>query len=375
MKDYLRSSPVLLAGMVLLLLLLGAPASTRVAAQAFNDDYLRGYAAAVLKMNFGGSAKIHRVERGVVYVENMALSEEDQTALRRMLSDSEGFVRLELVKPSDVAAESRLDAYKRPPEDDRLPMFLAKSSLFQPLIADPRWPHFSAAYQRYLGDRELANVGAASFGETFSLYRFAGPRESVLEAGIQAGVFSIFDLGAESHDLVNADYMVGIPIVLKKGNFSNQTSLYHQSSHLGDEFLLRNRVQERVNLSYEGLSSIFSYHLPLGFRGYGGGGYLIHKDPSNLDPWSAHFGMEFRSPEALLGGALRPVAALDIQCLQENDWGLDLSFRTGFQFQNPDFFSRKMMLLLEYYKGQSPNGQFFERDIESLGIGLHFFID
>ena len=373
MKDYLRLILVLPVG--LMLLLPGVQASARAAAQVFNDDYLRGYATAVLKMNFGGSANLHLVDQGVVYVENMALSEEDQTALQQMLSGSEGFVRLELLKPSEVAAENRPAAFRRPPESERLPMFLAKSPLFQPLIADPRWPHFSATYQRYLGDRELANVGATSFGETFSLYRFGGPWESVLEVGIQAGVFSIFDLDAESHDLVNADYMVGIPLTLKKENFSNQTSLYHQSSHLGDEFLLRNRAQERVNLSYEGLSSIFSYHLPLGFRGYGGGGYLIHKDPSNLDPWSAHFGMEFRSPEVFLGGALRPVAALDVQCLQENDWGMDLSFRTGFQFQNPDFFSRKMMLLLEYYKGQSPNGQFFERDIETVGIGLHFFID
>ena len=77
----------------------------------------------------------------------------------------------------------------------------------------------------------------------------------------------------------------------------------------------------------------------------------------------------------LLDGAIRPVAAIDLQSLQETDWNADLSFRTGIEFQNPDFFSRKMMLLFEYYRGQSPNGQFFENKIQYIGLGMHFFLD
>ena len=373
MRGFLRFGLLRLLG--IFLVPLAAWASPLDQAQDANDEFLRGYAAAIIKMNFASSAKSLRVEQGVVYIENVALSEEDKISLQRMLSESEGFVRVELVKPSDAAAHTRPAAPAEPPEKVALPAFLAKNTLFQPLIADPRWPHFSATYQRYLGDREFGNVGATSFGESFSLYRFAGPLESTMEVGLQAGVFSIFDLDAESYDLINADYLVGFPLSFKKGNFSNHTSVYHQSSHLGDEFLLRNPAQEHVNLSYEGISSLFSYHLPAGLRAYAGGGYIFHKDPSDLDPWSLHAGMEFRSPWMLLEGALRPVAAIDVQWLQENNWSPGLSLRTGFQFQNPDFFSRKMMLLLEYYKGQSPNGQFFEHDIEYLGVGLHFFLD
>jgi hypothetical protein len=39
----------------------------------------------------------------------------------------------------------------------------------------------------------------------------------------------------------------------------------HQSSHLGDEFVLRTRL-ERVNLSYEGVDLKLSYDLSYGFR-------------------------------------------------------------------------------------------------------------
>jgi hypothetical protein len=32
---------------------------------------------------------------------------------------------------------------------------------------------------------------------------------------------------------------------------------------------------------------------------------------------------------------------------------------------------RKIQLLLEYYNGHSPNGQFFDRKIEYIGTGIH----
>lgn len=32
-----------------------------------------------------------------------------------------------------------------------------------------------------------------------------------------------------------------------------------------------------------------------------------------------------------------------------------------------------MQILLEYYSGRSPNGQFFSQDIELLGIGVHLY--
>jgi hypothetical protein len=274
-----------------------------------------------------------------------------------------------------VAVCTRRAPLQKISKKEALPAFLPSNTLFQPLIADPRWPHFSASYQHYFDDRELGNVGATSFGESISLYRFPGPWGSTMEVGIQAGVFSIFDLDAESYDLINADYTVGVPLSFKKGNFSNQTSVFHQSSHLGDEYLLRNGAENRVNVSYESVSTVFSYHLPVGVRAYSGGAYIFNKDPSTLDSWSAQSGLEFRSPWVLLKGALRPVAAIDVHYHQENNWSPDLSIRAGVQFQNPDFYSRKMMLLLEYYNGQSPNGQFYERDIESLGLGVHFFLE
>ncbi len=51
------------------------------------------------------------------------------------------------------------------------------------------------------------------------------------------GVFQ-FDLSAPSSDLINTDYVVGVPLSWRSGGWSTRVRLYHQSSHLGDEFLL-----------------------------------------------------------------------------------------------------------------------------------------
>jgi hypothetical protein len=220
----------------------------------------------------------------------------------------------------------------------------------------------------------VRHVGSASFGETFPFVRFTWEPQHAIDAGLQAAVFSIFDLASESSDLVNADYWVAATTALRLDGFSALGRLYHQSSHLGDEFLLRNNV-ERVNLSYEALEAILSQNLPLGLRVYGGGEFIVHREPADLKRWSTQGGLEFRSPWTMANGTLRPVAGLDLQSSQENGWGPDLSLRAGVQLEDQIFVSRKLQFLLEYYDGRSPNGQFYDRDIQYIGLGLHLQYD
>jgi hypothetical protein len=250
--------------------------------------------------------------------------------------------------------------------------FFSLVELFKPLLADPRWPRFSVAYQEYIQDDELERVGSATFGETFSFVRSPRHDWGQWEIGFQAGVFSVFDLEASSSDLVNTDFLVGLTASYHFGDFTSLLRVYHQSSHLGDEYLLRTQVN-RVNLSFEALDLLVSYERWQWLRLYGGGGVLVHREPA-LDRGMLQAGIELHSPRAYGAGFLRPIAGADFQFRQESDWKQDVSVRAGVQIEHPFLRRMQLQVLAEFYSGRSPNGQFYDRRIETVGIGLYLAI-
>ena len=174
-------------------------------------------------------------------------------------------------------------------------------------------------------------------------------------------------------DLINADYWVGIPISYRSGPFSALLRVYHQSSHLGDEYLLREEVDDRVNLSYESVDLKLSYEFPKGIRIYAGAEHLFDRDPADLDKWAVQYGFEYESPWKFANNVLRPVLGANFKNWQETGWTTDISIRIGAQFENRRASGHKIQLLFEYFDGHSPNGQFFERQIEYVGFGPHFY--
>jgi hypothetical protein len=344
---------------------LGAAATVTAAP---DDPYVAGYAGAVLEREFKVSRRAGTVENGVLTLDGAQLAGADRARILTILAAVPGVVRVEVREPAGAAASP-----ETPPlvTSARPTGFLPVAHLFQPLLADPRWPHFSAAYRYYLGHRDFEHVGAVSFGETIPLFRGNAFADSQWEAGIQAGVFAVFQMDAPSKDLINADYFASLFGAWRRGPLSALGRVFHQSSHLGDELLLRTRL-ERINLTYESVDLKLSYDLPWGFRAYGGGGYLFDQEPERLRPWSAQGGLEFRSPWTLAGGHIRPVAALDLQNREENKWNLDVSLRGGIQVESVRVLERNLQILLEYFHGNSPDGQFYKRRVEYVGLGAHF---
>jgi hypothetical protein len=350
-------------------MMLWAP-TVALAAPAPDDPYLAGYAGAVLEREFKLPRRAVTVDSGVLTLDGAQLAGADRAALVKTLSNLPGVVRVEVREAASRAPAVVPDV--APAAVSTLPTgFLPAGHLFQPFLADPRWPHFSAAYRYYLNNRDLAHVGAVSFGETIPLIRGDAFANSQWEAGIQAGVFALFQMDAPSKDLLNADYFASLFGTWRLGAFSALGRIFHQSSHLGDELLLRSRL-ERINLTYESLDLKLSYDLPWGFRMYGGGGYLFDQEPANLKPWAAQGGVEFRSPWTVAAGHIRPVAAVDLQTREENRWNLDLSARGGIQLENVRVLERNLQLLVEYFHGNSPDGQFYKKRVDYLGLGAHF---
>jgi hypothetical protein len=242
--------------------------------------------------------------------------------------------------------------------------------LFQPLMADPRWPAFSGTLQRYTVPKSRF-FWAANFGESFPFVGNRGGEDWQL--GLQAAVFTIWDLTTESDDLVNADFLVGFPLSFRRGRWSYMYRIFHVSDHLGDEFVLTHKNVARINISYEALDAKASYAFDHGLRAYAGGGSMFRKYPHELKPLFFQLGGEWLGP-GLTRGVVRPVAGIDLQKQQQNGWGpTGVSLRAGVQMQHRDMTSRRVQLLLDYYRGHDPNGQFFADTVEEFGAGLHIY--
>lgn len=366
-----RTNGVLFSLLVLLLFL----APVAVAASPSTDQYIRGYAEAILNLQFGVTSYDITVQDGTIVLTPSDMKHHQFQEVVDALSRINGVVSVNITSSESAesvsAFQAKADAIQINKESQ--PLF-QKARLFRPLIADPRWPHFFIGYQYYFGDREIRNVGATSFGETLPFYRGDAPWGGAWQIGLDAAVFAIFDLDADSHDLVNADYWVGIPVSYRKDMWAFLFRVYHQSSHLGDEFLLRSRV-DRVNLSYEAADFKASCDVRDWLRLYGGSNYIFHKEPSDLKPWAVQYGIEWRYPGTFAGGTLKPLAGADFKNREESDWDTDVSLRAGFQIESIKMNWNTLYLMLEYFNGHTPNGQFYDRTVEYLSVSTHFYFN
>ncbi len=204
-------------------------------------------------------------------------------------------------------------------QDDALTP-LPATQLFEPLRADPKEPRFFVSALKVNSAIQNTTIAAVGFGENFGIVRHGSNPQQGWQLGISAAVFAQFDLESESSDLMNADYVIGVPVTWRHNDWSGRVRVYHQSSHLGDEFLLR--VQpERVNLSFESIEVLVAHDFG-GIRAYGGGEYLFHREPLDLAEGLVHVGLDWQNSEASFSfshlGAARWVAGLDVKHWQQD---------------------------------------------------------
>lgn len=153
------------------------------------DDYIAGYAASsMLKHKLMLNVPSLTAQNGVIIFLEGALNIPDRSNVMQMLAEIPG---VSAVKIAETAARPMTQApvadvpaqpAKQPAEqlvavvDARstlLPAGLLPSGhLFNPLLADPRWAHFSAAYRHFMNDNfDGRSIAAVSFGETIPVYR------------------------------------------------------------------------------------------------------------------------------------------------------------------------------------------------------------
>lgn len=266
------------------------------------------------------------------------------------------------VSPRNVSAQL--------PDADARP----SAVVFRPLLADPKEPQFFANYLWDRSTRLGSRLGSVGFGETLGLVRVRD-----WQLAVAAGVFSEFNMQSSTTDLLNTDYLVGLPVAYRHGDWSARFSVFHQSSHLGDEYMLHTHAQ-RVDLSFEAAEVLLGREMGR-WRVYGGGEYVFVHSPADLQPAVLHAGVEYRArgPVLRIGrlAAGRFVTGLDAKSVQDRDWHVGWSLVSGLELGDPlapPGSGWRWSLLLKAYTGPAPYGEFFREDVSSVGVGVGFTI-
>src|SRR3972149_422707 len=190
-------------------LAMGACASVSAGEQ---DDYLRGYADALLDSRYPGlGRRVQAVkpDAGVTLTSRTCLGPSQKRDVAHLLikSGQEKTVFWALSADCDKARSApESDAAAPAPIDIHA---LPETELSAPWLADPRQPRFSMSYQRYRGSAREFAAASVALGEYFGLATGLFGEYGSSQVGIQGAVFALFNLDAPSRDLINADYWIG----------------------------------------------------------------------------------------------------------------------------------------------------------------------
>lgn len=338
------------------------------------DAYLEGYLSAVLEQDLQLPPETYAVEavNGTVVVYLLGDMRRYEDRIRERFRDVQAVSELRIAGmserlPAEEKAEQKRWRSWLGINDDVVA--LPHGPLFIPALADPKTPRFFIAPRYYDSDFEHNWIGAVGYGENFGFLRWPGasPDEG-LQFGMDGVLLAQFDLEAESMDLLNADYLVGLHLDWRRRALSARFRIFHQSSHLGDEFILNNNVGDRENVSYEAVELLGAWSGDH-WRGYLGGIYKISRNPDDIGRESLRAGLEYYGPP-VIGGLGRWVGGLDLLANDEQDWAVNASLKGGLEFSRREATGRNLRILLELYEGYLPHGQFYDQRAEYAGLAL-----
>jgi hypothetical protein len=335
-----------------------------------DGQYFEGYLQALVDMNYYEHKIVVLVKDGTVWLANVPKNRLIAKSIISYLKDVPGVKEvkeIDGVPPKDMVDREK---YVNRPKVKGI-WFPQNTSLYQPMLADPRQVIYSIGYRgmdRVVGKKAIP----VSLGDDFPFFRWIDvwPWHGDLQIGIETGIWSVFNLDphpnlAHGTELFNTDFYVGIPLVYAVNQWAWRFRIYHISSHLGDEFMVDHPGFKRKNPSFESLDVFMSYQVNDVFRFYIGPGFILHSDHTfPMDRLYAEYGADFH-----FGGTKNYYhnlygtffAAVYFRNWQVNNWDFDGTAMFGYEWSKIQGVGRKIRLFVDYHNGYCNEGQFFKK--------------
>jgi len=216
------------------------------------------------------------------------------------------------------------------------------------------------------GSEPEAEVGVGENFPVLALRR--GERPVTLGFGTQ--VYGRFSLGDRKSALISNDWVVGLNTTAALGAWTVTGEIYHESSHLGDEY--RDRFSAtRLDWTREVAAAWLTYG-PGPIRITGNLSYVLIDELDLKRPGAALAAdYEGRPFGQFLGGPVRPVGGIFFQGEAATSWRISTSAKLGIAVSRAGG-GREIGLALIAHDGLSTQRQFFRRESRYIGGELRF---
>jgi Protein of unknown function (DUF1207) len=171
-------------------------------------------------------------------------------------------------------------------------------------------------------------------------------------------------------DLWDVDFRAGTLLTYGLNNWQFKFGYYHLSSHMGDEFAIKNpgSLDDRINYVRDSLVVGASYFPHPAWRIYGESAWAFHPD-GGADPWEFQFGIELSRPGPTSRNGT-PFLALNGHLRQELNFSGDFTAQTGWLWRSVN--GQTLRIGVHYYNGKSSQYQTFSRFEQQIGVGAWY---
>jgi hypothetical protein len=193
----------------------------------------------------------------------------------------------------------------------------------------------------------------------------------------ELGVFTQFEwetvADEQQRNLINTDYRIAFSYIHQNTKRTWRIRFFHVSSHLGDDYLIRNQVRHYSTnkVNYEQLDINYFKQLNPHVRLYLGAGSVVRPNSLRL-PFSFQAGSHYNSKTAEESG-WGWTSGFFLKNFQETDFTPNLKLGVG-----PAYYlsskAEPVRIIIEYYTGYLPYSQYENSRIEWLGMGLYFYL-
>ena len=244
---------------------------------------------------------------------------------------------------------------------------MPRGLVYRPYLASSKESRIRGVWHE---DKNEGNIWDISLGGQVGILRYGSSgngRPTGWQLGMEGAGLVRLDWD-ENNDVMATDYRFGVPLTWGDEVVQYKVGYYHLSSHLGDEFLLKNPGYPRLNFSRDVLIFGTSLSPREKWRVYSELGYAFRADVT--EEWEVQFGIEY-APEGATGIHGEPFAAVNGHLREEVDFGGNFVGQLGWAWRGSPA-SGMFRMGVEYFNGKNEQFSFFDVSEQKVGFGMWY---